>query len=415
MISILIIDDSAKKVRDIKELLLGFNAINDEHIKSVQSTADAQIELSSKQYDLVILDLYIPRQFGDVPNPENAIELLRLINEDEDLINPYHLLGITVEKTINEAYKYIFDENLWFLLRYDEMNDSWKSKLSVKIKYLLNSKMTLSQDSNINYDVAIITALQIPELSEVLKLGGADWSKIDLLVDDCTTYYSTIIVNRKGHSIRCVAASAHQMGSVASSQLTSKIIRFFSPKYLFMTGICAAIFDKNVNYGDVLIATEVWDGASGKIKDVNEGSQLFMPDYRHLSLAVPFVKIINQLKNNRVLLNEIRDSFPTKNGVPFSVLNIHSGPMVSMPAVVSSQSVIDELSKHSRKLLGIEMEAYGMFFAASNAPQPRPSIVASLKSVSDYADRHKADDYQEYCAYTSSRLLEHIIVNELDY
>lgn len=414
MISILIIDDSASKVYDLKKTLLTFCQIHEDHIKCVQSTADAQFELSEKQYDLAILDLYIPRRFGDQPSPENAIELLRLINEDEDIIKPYHLLGITVQKTINDAYGSIFDDNLWFLLRYDEINDSWKSKLKIKIKYLIDSKTSLSFCMDYNYDVAIITALQTPELSEILKLGS-DWTKINLAEDDCTTYYSTTITNSRGKKIKCVATSSYQMGSTASSLLTSKIINFFRPKYLFMTGICAAIYDKNINFGDILVATEVWDGASGKIKDINEDSQLFLPDYRHLSLPVPFLNIISRLRNDRTLLNQIRDSFPTKNGLPSTILKIHTGPMVSMPAVISSQSVVSELSKHSRKLLGIEMEAYGMFFAANNASRPRPLMTASLKSVSDYADQHKADDYQEYCSYTSSRLLEYIIINELDF
>jgi Nucleoside phosphorylase len=414
MISILIIDDSASKVRDLKELLLRFHQIQESCIKCVQCTADAQNELSKNQYDLAIIDLYIPRYFGNQPNPENAIELLRLINEDEDIIKPYHLLGITVEKTINNAYKSIFDDNLWFLLRYDEMNDSWKSKLNIKIKYLINSKNSLLFNTEFNYDVAIITALQTPELSEILKLGTS-WEETTITEDDCTTYYSNTMINGKGKKFKCIATSAYQMGSTASSLLASKVINYFRPRYLFMTGICAAIYDKGVNFGDILVATEVWDGASGKIKDINESSSLFQPDYRHLTLSPSFLNIINRLKKDKKLLNEIRDSFPTSNGLPSTVLKIHTGPMVSMPAVISSQSVVNELSKHSRKLLGIEMEAYGMFFAANNISQPRPEIIASLKSVSDYADQHKADDYQEYCSYTSARLLEYIILNELNY
>jgi nucleoside phosphorylase len=324
------------------------------------------------------------------------------------------LLGITIEKIINDAYRSIFDDNLWFLLHYDEMNDKWKSKLNLKIKYLIDSKTSLSFSTEFKYDVAIITALQTPELSEVLKLGTS-WDEIRLSEDDCTTYYSTVMTNSKGQKIKCIAASAYQMGSTASSLLTSKLISHFRPRYLFMTGICAAIYDKNIGFGDILVATEVWDGASGKIKDTGEDSYLFLPDYRHLPLPTPFLNIITRLKKNRSLLNQIRESFPTTNGLPSTVLNIHTGPMVSMPAVISSQSVVVELSKHSRKLLGIEMEAYGMFFAANNISQPRPQMIASLKSASDYADQHKADDFQEYCSYTSSRLLEYIIVNELNY
>ena len=56
-----------------------------------------------------------------------------------------------------------------------------------------------------------------------------------------------------------------------------------------------------------------------------------------------------------------------------------------------------------------------MFYAASNAIKPLPQIVASLKSISDFADVKKDDNYQEYASYTSAALLKFILENELDY
>ena len=61
------------------------------------------------------------------------------------------------------------------------------------------------------------------------------------------------------------------------------------------------------------------------------------------------------------------------------------------------------------------MEAYGMYYAVDRSVKPQPQIVASLKSATDFADSKKSDDYQLYGAMTSSELLYHIILNELDY
>ena len=49
-------------------------------------------------------------------------------------------------------------------------------------------------------------------------------------------------------------------------------------------------------------------------------------------------------------------------------------------------------------LIGIEMEAYGVFYSAANSMSPKP-IAISIKSVCDFADEHKSDNYQEYSAY----------------
>lgn len=89
--------------------------------------------------------------------------------------------------------------------------------------------------------------------------------------------------------------------------------------------------------------------------------------------------------------------------------------MASVPAVIACADVIKELEKHDRNLLGIEMEAYGMFYAAYNSIKPRPIYVASLKSVSDYGTKEKCDKFQEYAAYTSAAVLKHIIVNCLKF
>lgn len=48
------------------------------------------------------------------------------------------------------------------------------------------------------------------------------------------------------------------------------------------------------------------------------------------------------------------------------------------------------------------MEAYGIYAAAQSASFPRPSAFA-MKSVCDFADPDKDDDYQLYAAYTSAQ------------
>ena len=57
------------------------------------------------------------------------------------------------------------------------------------------------------------------------------------------------------------------MASTASSALTAKLLYHYRPRYLFMTGIAAAVDPKECSLGDIMVAEECWDGASGKYKD----------------------------------------------------------------------------------------------------------------------------------------------------
>ena len=51
------------------------------------------------------------------------------------------------------------------------------------------------------------------------------------------------------------------------------------------------------------------------------------------------------------------------------------------------------------------MEIYGMYYAAYCALNPKPKFVA-MKSVSDFANQRKNDEYHDYASYTSAKAFE---------
>jgi nucleoside phosphorylase len=69
---------------------------------------------------------------------------------------------------------------------------------------------------------------------------------------------------------------------------------------------------------------------------------------------------------------------------------------------------VKSVREQHRKVIGIDMEAYAIFAAANDARKPQPSPIV-LKSVADYADEGKRDDYHAFAAYTSSRALRLLI------
>ena len=207
------------------------------------------------------------------------------------------------------------------------------------------------------------------------------------------------------------------MASVASATLTSKLILRFHPRYLFMTGICAGLKGNDIGFGDILVATQVWDGMSGKFQEKKQGEGeaelVFEPDYRPISLDAEMVNVVNRLKEKVDLCEKIKANF--QGAKPDSLLKIHTGPMTSVPAVIASEKKIAELKVHARKLIGLEMESYGMFYAAEHAHHLKPVFTVSFKSASDLADKDKTDKYQAYASYTSAALMKYIIENELEF
>ncbi|PRY52620.1 nucleoside phosphorylase [Arcticibacter pallidicorallinus] len=408
MISILIVDDDSSKVADIKQVLYEFPEINNK-ISVVADTNNARRLLEEYKYDLLILDLVLPNDFGDEPSPDNGVDFLNEIKLDPNKKCPYHILGVTGKPEHILKYSSDFSKNLWFLIEYQAGVESWKELLRNKIEYLLDSKKDI-QFLNLlehDFDVAIITALD-KELKKILAL---DWKwKEKLLTNDQTSYYIGQFEKGK-ETIRIVAACTPQMGMCASSTLSMKLIHHFKPKYLIMSGIAAGIKGE-VNLGDIMIADEIWDASSGKIKGDKDKGTLFLPDPKHKTLNEDIKELLLRIKRNRKYLDEIRSQYQAD--APSTILDMHVGPMTSVPAVIQSDAEITKIRAQSRKLIGLEMEAYGVFYSAAHSPRPKP-IAISIKSACDFANEEKADSFQDYAAYTSASFVYELVMNELKF
>ena len=415
MLRILFIDDEPAKIRRYRELIEEMPALHEEFVDVATSYQTAIEKLSSVQYDLAVLDLYLPLRDGDDPLPENAVKLLKELQDDDDLRMPYCIVGITRRADAPDEYRELFDQLLLAYIFYEQNSDDWKKKLKNKIEFLLKAQRSLQYQEIYDYDVAIVNALMSENEHVRRLLGNEGWNEEFIPADRSTTYYTKSCKLSDGRIIRVVTCYALHMASTASSMLVTKVIFNFRPRYLFMTGIAAAVDRQEVSLGDIMIAECVWDGASGKIKTDDNGVDIFMPDYRQIPLDADMLKLAKKLSANKNLMSLIENSYPYEQGKPKSKLRLHVGPMAAVPAVLSSKTNVDEIQKHCRKLLGIEMEGYGVFYASHHSIHPRPQYTMLIKSVSDYADPEKSDNYQDYCMYTSAYIVKHIIENELNY
>ena len=221
MLSILIIEDTPEKLASIKEVINGFSETNIESTV-VNDTKQALDKLSNNYYDLLLVDMYIPFEWGvGDANPNNAIELLQQLSEDEDLIFPLSILAITKKEDLAEEYKIKLEQLTVTLLHYKENSDSWKPQLQNRLKTILLAKKSLYNNQEYDYDVAIINALQDPEHTQLKRVFGCDWKIVSYPLDSFNNYYEGVLNDKDGKKIRCIATYANQMASIASSALTT--------------------------------------------------------------------------------------------------------------------------------------------------------------------------------------------------
>lgn len=397
MINILLVDDDYTKIQNIISTLKEGTGINQDAFDTVSTAREAREYLNEKNYDLLILDMNIPKVKGESPVKDGGLDLLNKIHTKQIQNFPHHIIGITGYKDIFDDTKSELEKYLWTLIYYENSISDWKDKLVHKVEYLIKSQQNSYGMCFKKFDFAVITALEETELESVLRLPF-DWKPFNIPNDLTTNYFEGTIKNGT-NSYSIVAASAPKMGMVASSILTTKMCNHFHPDYFFMVGIAAGIEGKN-NIGDILVSELCWDWGSGK-----HGLE-FSPDHTQISLDPTIIAKLKRIKSDQSNLDRIKNLYPANT--PDNSLQMYIGPIASGASVLQNQQYIDEIKKHNRKLIGVEMEIYGVMSAIRYATTPIPTGIC-MKSVCDFGNSNKNDDWQKYAAYTSSKLMEQLI------
>lgn len=228
-----------------------------------------------------------------------------------------------------------------------------------------------------------------------------DWKPMQIDGDD--QVYYTAKTRKKGLTV--IAARQDEMGMTASATLTMKLIQHFRPKYVIMPGIAAGALDEsneNQMYGDVILANMVWNYSNGKYVSVEKASIVFgeigfvpRPTVVHVDPALlPYFE--KALHSN---LNET---------------HVRVGAMASGSTVVANRAILEkQIKTQMTDTIGLEMEGYGVAYAAAHATVPRPMAVIA-KSVCDFADSRKSDVYQKFAAHTSCEFVQLLLEDILD-
>ena len=406
MLKVFVVEDDAAKFGRIHNALTA-DGIDASSIEHAVCAAQALEKLETTSFDLMLLDVNLPRRLGDSPSRGGGLEVLHELSRSDQHQRPRYIVGITAFEDVIDEFGDAFNDHLWSLVHYSDNSDRWISRLRVKMSYIraLKGSENFSDGVTFGVDLAIVCALEGVEFEAVRRLP-LDWEPLRLPHDE-TRYLSGSVQNDKG-VFSVVAAAAPRMGMPASSVLASKMIHQFRPRYIAMVGICAGRASK-VKIGDIIVADPSWDWGSGKISSKMDIPQ-FEPSPHQKELDGSIVSIVKDLAEDHAMMANLKHEARGKKP-PFE-LSVHVGPLASGAAVVAHKPTFDGLLDQHRGLLGIDMEAYAIASAAGGRGSPRPKAVI-VKAVCDYADQDKDDDYQEYAAAVSAEFLLRMARNML--
>lgn len=257
-------------------------------------------------------------------------------------------------------------------------------------------------------DVAFVCALEHPEFSSLQEATGgkSNWS-MDGHARLTHVYESTTIETTDGKTLSVVGTVATSMGLTAAAIATTQLILEFRPKLVVMVGIAAGTKSGNKEFGDILVADPSVDYNSGKVV-FEDGVRGFLPDPYPIGLNARLRSVIQKYRAPNELFAELRNKWDKQT--PEGNIRLHLGPVGAADQVIDDETRIEEIQKNWRKLIGVEMEAYGVYRACHEAPLPAPRFV-SFKSVCDFAAQ-KTDSWQEYAAFTASNFAVEFIKRE---
>lgn len=391
---ILVVDDNHEKVEKISQAVLSANV----PATIIQETSgeSARRRLRLEHFDLLLIDLRLPETAGSPPKDGGGLSFFDFLLLDVRASLPDEVLFVTGDSDLAEASRQEVVRRGSALCVMSDLGHEWKDALVGQIKL---SKVRRDRKVR-QFDFSIITALS-SELDAVLALDYG-WKSFRL-ANDATIYHSGEFLSENGvHSV--VAASAMRKGMAASAALATKLILKFSPKVLAMTGICAGVKGR-VNLGDVIVGSPTWDWGSGKHDENENGSVVFRLSPKQSELDSSLETLCTEIQRDPEFRKKIRANWD--RDVPAGEFSCRLGPMASGASVVATASVAQEIATQNRDLIGIEMEAFAVMVAAEFANAGQTAGIA-IKSVCDYADKHKQDDWQQYAAYTSARFADEL-------
>ncbi|RZK23816.1 MAG: hypothetical protein EOO43_08040 [Flavobacterium sp.] len=367
-------------------------------------------------------DLFLNILIAHTNTTEHPSSSLKWLADSVDSLHGYEVSNQQLEHLqeleLNKDFSEFFESRLYHLLNYEENSAEWQSKLKKIIFHLIKTKEDFlnPEEFRYKYDAAFITALYSPEFEAVLALSS-NWTQI-IHHEDPAIYYEADI-EFEGKSKKILAAYADQMGMVACAAISMKVVMKFRPKYIFLTGISAGIKNKNVNYGDILVADFCWDYNSGKItqfkvdaedEGVTVSHMKFEAEPRYIPLRSSLKNKFLQFVNDKDILHRIKTEW---GGQPHPhELAAFIGPLASGSNVVASSLKMNEIKGQNRKLIGIEMEAYALYYVCTQIFESK-IIPIVIKSICDFGDEEKDDKYQKYSAYTSVQFSKHFLFKYL--
>ena len=221
-------------------------------------------------------------------------------------------------------------------------------------------------------------------------------------------YIPVFATNLPGKLYKIAVLTLPQMGNVDAGIYTTQAINLLQPRFVIMVGLAGGIRGR-VNYGDVIISTEIiyYELA----KQLPNGAEVRPSTIPVDQLLLTCAQNLDRnLWRKYFMLSSQTHVEGANNFLP----EARFGPFAVGDKVVADGSFLEELLHLHPKIIGIEMESYGVA-KASFSHIDRPRFIA-VRGVCDFADSQKNDDWHSVaCASAAAYVVGFLKSGMIDF
>ncbi|WP_369160484.1 hypothetical protein [Candidatus Thiodiazotropha sp. LNASS1] len=243
-------------------------------------------------------------------------------------------------------------------------------------------------------DFAVVVAL--PKELDALKKHIPELGRVQASQEDSRTYYKATVRTGIRDHYRIVVTLLPTMGNLDAAHATADLINRWNPRYILVAGIAGGINSNTQRLGDIIVSESIVYYEPGKVRDsqTDVRNRQFLADR---TLLDGFLNLENSAWRNSL------PSRPDHSEASTELPKIHIGPVASGEKVIASSQEVQRLLSSQRNLIGIEMESAGVASAAFGALKKVGFI--TIRSICDFADNQKNDNWQSYAAHAAAAYL----------
>ena len=374
-IRVLLVEDEAEKRQKIAQELEIFFA-DELQLETSETLSDAARMIFNAEFDLIVVDLLLPRRSGEEPIDVSEEIVDHCTNSSLNQLTAVVAIS-RFDDAINRRRDHFARANIT-IVKYSD-NGDWKHCLLVCMQRVAAKTFC---------DFVIVCAL------------GKERAAFDGVTD--TEFSLGSLVSYAGLDCReiCIGdfhgfcVLQPKMGLVDAAIIATKVLDTFSPRLICMSGICGG-FKGSTELGRLIISDYSWEHQAGKW----QGDIFELRSY-HEHLNIDVRTALSQLAEEDRYLTCIAPK-PSEQNLPMT--RVELCPSVSGSAVIASDAYAEKIADQHGKVQAIDMEVYGLYRAASLFGKPVMCFAA--KTVVDLAGEEKGDDLHKAGALLSARFV----------